>query len=603
MAAAALDPVSYLRATPPFHALPQPLFDAAAASLEVGYYPAGSRLARVGGEPLAHLYVIRKGAVRLERDGQLLQVLEEGETFGYTSLITRKATIDVVVEDDLLAYRLPDAEFQRLLGDAQFASHFAVGLAERLKSSLEHSAITTFQADLSRQVGDLVRRTPVWIAADATVGDAARLMRAEGVSSVLLRADPPAIATDHDFRNRVLAEGLGPDTPLARIATSPLRTTPATAPIHEAWGLALDARVHHLPVTRGGDIVGVLTSGELLRASAQGPMAVLRGVERVSTRESLAGYGRRVAEMAGALLAGGLDAAAIAGFVARLNDALVHRILRFAEADLGEPPAPYAWLALGSEGRREQTLLTDQDNALVYADEGEARRAWYEVLAERVNADLELAGFPACPGGYMARRWVGPMAEWRGRFDGWLDAPGPQALLEAAIFFDYRRVAGRLDLAPLDAVIATAVDRPVLLRFLARAALGFRPPASLLLRLRGGSTTVDLKLQGIAAVVAVARCYGLELRTEARGTLERLEAARDAGILDGDAVAAAAEGFRFLNGLRLRLQLRAVAEGRPPSNEAALAALSAMERSRLKDALRAVKTLQDRAAFHFKTDF
>jgi CBS domain-containing protein len=208
---AALDPVAYLRATPPFSELPAARFEEAARALEIGYYAAGSRLVERGGAPLQHLYVIRKGAVRLEREGQTLQVLEEGEVFGYTSLITKRATIDVFVEDDLLAYRLPAAEFERLLGDARFAGHFAVGLAERLSHSLERSPVTGFHSDLAAPVESLARRAPVRVPATATVGDAARAMRAAGVGSVLVDADPPGIVTDRDFRNKVLAEGLGPE--------------------------------------------------------------------------------------------------------------------------------------------------------------------------------------------------------------------------------------------------------------------------------------------------------------------------------------------------------------------------------------------------------
>lgn len=251
----------------------------------------------------------------------------------------------------------------------------------------------------------------------------------------------------------------------------------------------------------------------------------------------------------------------------------------------------------------EQTLLTDQDNALVFGDEGGARRAYFEVLAERVNADLELAGFPRCPGGFMARRWHGTLSEWRERFEGWLDRPAPQALLEAAIFLDWRRVAGRLDVSPLEAVLAGAAERPVFLRFLAKGALGFKVPPTLLLRLRGEASTVDLKQQGLSPVVGVARCYGLEVRPGARSTLERLAAAREAGALSEETQVAAGEAFRFLVGLRLRLQLRAVSEGRPPGDAVAMAALSGIERSRLKDSLRAVKALQERAELHFKVDF
>ena len=599
---AAVDPVTFLRATPPFGALPQALFDEAASALDVTFHPRGTRIVSAGGAPLEHLYVIRKGAVRLERDGQELQELEEGETFGYTSLITGQATVDVVVEDDLVAYRIAGAAFRRLLGDAHFAGHFASGLGLRLKSSLEHSPVPTFHTDLTLDVQQLVRRPPVWVDADTTVGGAAAVMRDERISSVLVRTDPPGIVTDRDFRNRILARRLGPDTPLTAIVSRPLRTAPAATPLYEAWRMLLDAGVHHLPVTREDEIVGVLTSTDLLRVSAMGPISILRRVERL-TRDAVHGYSQWIAEMTASLLAGGLDVSVISGFVARLNDTLLRRILAWTEADLGAAPAPFAWIAFGSEGRMEQTLLTDQDNALVYADEGAKDRAWFQLFADRINADLEAAGFPPCAGGYMARKWNGPLSEWVARFHGWIDSPSPQALLQASIFFDFRRIAGHLDLAPLDALVTGAVGKSVFLRFLAKTAMAFRPPTAILMRLRGSSTTVDLKAAGISPVVFLARCYGMEAGTAARNTLERLDAAVRAGHLDEDNRTLVSDAYRFLIGLRLRLQLRAISRGAAPSNKVALSDLTALERSRLKEAFRAIRGWQEAAEYHYKTNF
>jgi CBS domain-containing protein len=595
---AALDPVAFVRATRPFGDLPRPLFERAARALDIGFFPVGTRLVERGGPPLEHLYVIRKGVVRLEREGQTLQLLEEGEIFGYTSLIAKKATLDAVVEEDLLAYRLPAAEFERLLEDARFASHFAVGLAERLKHSLERAPVSTFQADLGVAVETLLRRPPVRVAATATVGDAARVMREQGISSVLVDASPLGIVTDRDFRNKVLAEGLGPATPVTQVYSFPLRTVAAQTAIYEAWQALLDGGVHHLPVVRGDAIIGVLTSNDLLKTTAQGPMAVLRSVERLASREALPGYGRRVTEMASALLGGGLDATVIAGFVARLNDALLRRILRWAEQELGPPPAPYAWIAFGSEGRMEQTLLTDQDNALVHGGTA-ADDPWFAALAERANGDLEAAGFPRCPGDYMARRWHGPLSEWKARFEGWLDDPKPRALLQAAIFFDFRRVHGALDLAPLEAVLARASKARVFLSALAKAALEFSPP-SLLMRLRGEE--VDLKLQAISPIVFLARPYALEVGSSARNTMARLDAAVAGGLIGKDVRATLREAYRFLLGLRLREQIRMLAEGKPPVNTIGLGALSSIERSRLKDSLRAVREWQETAAYHYRTD-
>ncbi len=596
---AALDPVAFVRSTPPFDSLPPDLFEGAAKSLEVIYLPTGTKLVTVGEEPLKHLYVIRKGVVRLERSGQTLQLLEEGETFGYTSLITGKATLDGVVEEDLLAYRISAEEFQRLLSDARFAGHFAAGLATRLEASLDNSPVATFRVDLMAPVETLVRRTAVWIEEAATVGDAARVMVEQRVSSVLVRGESTGIVTDRDFRMRVLAQGLGPATPVARILSRPVKSVESTLPVHEAWTVLLEANVHHLPVIRDGKVLGVITDTDLLKHTSQGPVAVLRLVDKLPGRDSLPGYSRKVTEMVASLLAGGLNPVVIAGFVAQLNDALMRRILRWAEDELGEPPAPYAWIALGSEGRQEQALLTDQDNALVFADEGAPSREYYTALADRANTDLAAAGFPRCPGGYMARNHSGTLSEWREKFAGWVGDPSAQGVLDAAIFFDFRRVAGTLDLAPLQEVLDGIHRRESFLRSLIRQALDFRPPPLLVLRLRGG-TELDLKRQGIAPVVFLARCYGLAVGSSARNTLERLRAATRAGLMGADASAAVIDSYRYLLGLRLRMQLKMLSEGKVATNVVSLSQLSAIERSRLKDSLRAIGSWQDKAAYRYQ---
>jgi CBS domain-containing protein len=440
----------------------------------------------------------------------------------------------------------------------------------------------------------------VWVEPATTIAEAARVMRDRRISSVLVRSDPPAILTDRDFRNRVLAEALPGDVPVTRVASGPLRTVPAETPVYEAWLTLLDAGLHHLPVVRGGEIEGVVTSTDLMRLSSHGPMALLRRVERLASRESLGGYAAQVAEMASGLLAARLDPMVIAQLVARLNDTLLRTAIRWAEAELGPAPAPWAWLALGSEGRMEQTLLTDQDNALVFADEGTASRGWYQALAERVVADLKVAGFPECPGGYMATRWSGPLGEWRERFRTWLYEPRPQALLEAAIFFDHRRAAGGLDVEPLQAVVRDAVELPVFLRAMADQALRFHPPPALLLRLRGESSTVDLKKHGLAPISSLARCYALELGAEERNTVDRLAAAERAGRMDAELRETVSEAYRFLLGLRLRLQLHHVAHGRTPGDEVALSQLSPLERSRLKESLRAIRGWQELAGHKYR---
>jgi CBS domain-containing protein len=290
----------------------------------------------------------------------------------------------------------------------------------------------------------------------------------------------------------------------------------------------------------------------------------------------------------------------IAGFVARLNGTLLSRILRWAEADLGPPPCPYAWLAFGSEGRMEQTLLTDQDNALAYGEDTPEARAYFEQLAELANSDLEAAGFPSCPGGYMARKWRASLVEWEERFRGWVDEPKPQALLEAAIFFDFRRAHGELDVAPLEAAVRRAKGRHAFIAAMAKAALQFRPPG-MFLSIQSDSE-IDLKFQGISPIVFLARCYAIEAGAPERNTLARLEAAVRGGLIGDDVRTTLREAYRFLLALRLREQIRMLAAGKPPTNKVSLAALSSIERSRIKESFRAIRGWQEKAAYHYRTE-
>ncbi len=253
---------------------------------------------RAGGEPLGHLFVIRKGSVRLERDGQTLQLLEEGEVFGYTSLLTGEATLDVVVEDELVAYRLPAAVFRELLADARFAGHFAGGLGARLRASLAQPPPVRFHAR------PLARGAPAAAPAGrlgGRGGDRGGGGAAHARGADLLGAGADRAARDR-HRPRLPQPGAG-GRARPRHPARPRRLAgrsgpcPSAAPVHEAWTALLEAGVHHLPVERDGELLGVLTASDLLKSSAQGPVAVLRRVERLASREALPGYADKVAEM------------------------------------------------------------------------------------------------------------------------------------------------------------------------------------------------------------------------------------------------------------------------------------------------------------------
>ncbi len=599
-----MQPIEFLRATPPFDHLDPAELERVAQQLKIVRYPAETRILEQGGEPSHFLYLIREGAVRLERDGRTVLVMEEGEMFGFPSMLGRTAPVmDVVTEEPTLVYQIHESLFRELLQNSAFAAYFLEGLSERLRRTAETPRPGALVwGDLAQPVHHLVQRPAVWVGADATVAQAAQVMHEHNISSVLVDAEPPGIVTVRDLRSRVLAQGRLPDTPVTEVMSAPLRVVPADLSIFQAMLVVLQEGIHHLPLEQDGRIVGVITDGDLLRHQVRNPLFLLERIRHLGDPEQLATYAQEVAGAVAMLHRSGLEVAQIGRVVAGLNDSLTQRLLRLAEEELGPPPVPYAWIVFGSEGRMEQTLLTDQDNALIYAEASPQADIYFANLAARVVQQLIQAGFPPCPGGYSADHWHRPLAEWVALFRTWIESPTPQALLEAGIFFDFRKVHGDLDLAPLEQLLDRQGRRPMFLAHMARAALAWRPPLGFLRRIRAEKGQVDLKRSGIGPIVSMARVYALEAGTDSRPTLDRLRAAADAGILSRQGMETLSEAFRFLLRIRLDAQLAQLEAGETPSNAVTLDALPPLERSYLKECFVAIQEMQDALALRYQTD-
>ena len=238
-----------------------------------------------------------------------------------------------------------------------------------------------FGQELATPVGELVLREALFASAQDSVAEAARVMRQARTSSALVSGDPVGILTSGDLRNRVLADQLPPDTPVADVMTLPVSSLPEDAPLYRALLLMLDHGFEHVPVTRDGQVIGVITHMDMLRHQAHSPMLLLSRIRSLDGLPALDSYADEIAETAQALLTDGLQPARIARVVATLNDALSGRLLQLAQDQLGPPPCPFAWLALGSEGRREQILPSDQDSALAFRDDTPEAAAYFGALA------------------------------------------------------------------------------------------------------------------------------------------------------------------------------------------------------------------------------
>ena len=335
-----------------------------------------------------------------------------------------------------------------------------------------------------------------------------------------------------------------------------------------------------------------------------GPLALVHGLDELERLGTLDSYATEMTDATARLLAEGVDPLEVTQAVAHVNDVLTSRLLTLAENQLGPPPFAYSWLALGSHGRGEQVLSSDQDSALAYGGPRlgpDDPAEYFGRLAAVVVDGLARAGIPRCTGDYMATTWHHPLKTFEQYFHRWVQDPLPSDLLKAEIFLDVRPVHGGLDVGRLDDILVAGGQRGSFLMQMARATVTFRPPMTVLGHVRTDHGYLDIKRRGTAAIVLLARLYALAAGSNARTTLLRLQVAETAGKLSGPGVERLTDAYRLLTGLRLRNQVEQVRAGLPVDNLVRVDALSAADRRGLRAAIRTVRVVQQITANRYQT--
>ena len=334
------------------------------------------------------------------------------------------------------------------------------------------------------------------------------------------------------------------------------------------------------------------------------PLRVVHSLTSIDRVEALEGYQRELATAIDRLLRDDVDAFGVTKTVADVNDGLTTRLIELAEERLGPAPFSYAWLALGSHGRDEQVLSSDQDSALAY---GGPRRAdgdpaeYFHELAELVVDALARAGIRRCTGGFMATTWCHPLEQFTSHFHAWVDRPEPEALLQAEVFFDVRSVHGQLPVDGLTDILVTGGRRGPFQAQMAKAAVTFAPPRTIFGRLRTDHGYLDVKRAGTAPIVLLARLYSLGTGSMAHSTVRRLQAASAGSDLGSEAAQQLTDAYRLLTGLRLRHQVGQVLRGETLDTRVRVDALSADDAAGLREALKAVHGVQEATAIRFMT--
>ena len=609
MNTALADIEKFLAETPPFDSLDPSLRQRAATSIEAFYRRKGTVLLEIGASN-STLYIIRRGAVEAhDQHGNLIQRYGEGESFGLQSLLTgRPVRFRITLIEDGLIWTMPREAFDALRGaSAEFDTHYIRGLESRLIAGIQMRAPDASGQELfMTPMSDLVRRELVVVTPQTSIAEAARVMCKHEVSSLLVNEGDVVrgIVTDRDLRNRVLAQGRDPAGPISAIMTADPLTIDATRPILEGIIAMAGRGIHHLPLTRGERVIGMLTTRDVLALQTSHPVYLASQIQKANSIEHLIAICARVPRLFELLLASGLRAEQVPQVLTTINDAITRRLIKLAQQQLGPAPAPFAWLAFGSQARAEQSIKTDQDNGLVYADDAPADAdVWFAKMARIVCDGLNACGYPYCPGNIMATNddWRRPLAGWLQHFRNWSSVPDPHAVLRISIFFDLRAIAGDDALA---AQVSRALgecgggrDKGVFISALARQAAGYDVPLGFFRRFVLAShgehrERLEIKASGLLPLTDLVRVRALEAGITVPGTQARIAQLIETNRIsrtDADRLSGA---HLLLMGLRIRLHAQQIKRGEQPHNHLDPREISYAERAALREAFLVIREAQ-----------
>ncbi|HEY7804444.1 MAG TPA: DUF294 nucleotidyltransferase-like domain-containing protein, partial [Orrella sp.] len=410
------------------------------------------------------------------------------------------------------------------------------------------------------------------------------------------------ILTRYDLLKRVVLAQIDLNVPISAVMTANLKTLSADDTVEAAASLMMHESIRHVPVLKDQKVIGLISERDLFtfqRFSVGNIGAEIRAAHTLASLVVASGHIRQYAKN---LLSQGVTGHRLTGLVSYLNDALTDQLIKITAAKHNIDTNQFCWLALGSEGREEQTIATDQDNALIVPDDtSDAAMQHFLSFAREVNEGLDACGFPLCKGNVMASNpdYCHRRREWIARCANWIDAGSPQDMLDSSIFFDFRPISGNQALVePLTRFVAdSAAKTPRFIALLATNAMKWKVPLTMFGGIDtekiGGKPAIDIKLHGTALVVDFARIYALAKGITERNTKSRLEAVAKALGYDEARAADWVSTFEFLQTLRLKAQMDEQPLGGNP-NAVAMSALSKVDQVILKAAFNVMRSMQHR---------
>ena len=601
--------------------------------LKLAYYAKDEVIASRQQGKAQRFFIIKQGLVRGSRpdteNTDAVLELHEGESFPVGALLADRAVTSTYrAAEDVFCFELDAADFHALLALSpvfkDFCTRRITALFEQSSQAMraQFAQAATEQQSLSSALADILRREPVTCAPDTPLLDALRTMRELRVGSMVVVDDqrkPLGIFTLNDLLGRVVLPGISTAVPISQVMSpDPVALLP-TAPAYEAaMEMARAGFRHVLVAEEDGTLRGILSERDLFSLQRVGLRQISAALRKAVDVDTLVGLSSDIRALARNMMAQGVAAEQLTLFISTLNDLLATRLIELeciADGLVGTPLYDnLCWLVMGSGGRFEQTLNTDQDNALLFTVPAgmtaEQVRERMLPVALRINQSMARCGFPLCKGNIMASnpKWCLSLEEWQGVFGRWVDRGSPEALLHASIFFDFRPLAGQRKLADSlrNWLAQLARGNSRFLQQMAANALRNRPPLGVVRDfVLNDAKRIDLKMNGLAPFVDAARIFALASGVTATSTLQRLRKSAAALHVPESEVEAWIDAFLFIQMLRLRHHYEAstgmrAAELERLDNLVDPAGLNELDRRILKESFRQARKVQAKLALDYQ---
>jgi CBS domain-containing protein len=623
--------VQALQSIVPFNFLDEDLIQSLIPSLTEVKYDQDTILFAQGQSRVNHLYIVRKGALEVyfenESSKTLQGFLTEDDIYGGISMLLNdgRSIRTVRVHENSVFYLLPKKEFLEICkGNESFSDFFTDTFGRRMLNRsyatiLAHSTREDEDETMrlfDQLVAEVAKTDFISCPGEIEVREAAQKMTETNRNSMLIQKKDAyiGIITDKDLRSKVIAPGLPYSTRVNEIMSSPLITIPAEAPVSEAVLLMVERNIKHLAVTDAmGTVKAVLSNEDLLSAQGYSPVDLINEINDCDDSESIIPLQKKLPGLVKGFIANGARAENIMSLVTHISDTILKKLVTFALQQLGPAPAPFVFLVLGSEGRREQTLKTDQDNAILYADvpeeQAESTHAWFLKLGEVVCTALDATGYAFCKGDVMAKnpKWCQPLSGWKKHFTAWLHQPEPLAVMHSSIFYDFRAGYGDEKLClELRQFLFSMLDKraDVFFFHMAKNALMMKPPLgffrNFVVESRGEHrNTFDIK-KAMTPIVDFARIHSLQQHVAATNTLDRLRQLTGKSVINEVELQELLQAYSFLMQVRLVRQVRSLeSPGGTPDNYINPKKLTQIEQKMLKEIFLLVEKYQQKMSLHF----